>query len=253
MASEVMTVDDWVTVLSDNHTNIPTVIVEGKNDIPIYRRIERYIGVQNADVIQVGGRNNLLSLYKKRKKFAQLPVAFVADRDLWLFSGISQDYPDIIWTEGYSIENDLYVGADLEKVLNANDVDEHRQVLDSIIEWFAFEVEEDLAGREAQVATGCNKVVPLGQTEMDQGFRQCRGFRPPDQKLHRQIKGAYQFQLRGRLLFEMLIRFLNAHPGSQYSVERLHETAFEMKPPDELMDRFIREIEQTITAHTPSS
>lgn len=253
MASEVMTVDDWMTTLSDNHTNIPTVIVEGKNDIPIYRRIEKYIGVQNADVIQVGGRPNLLSLYEKRRKFAHLPVAFIADRDLWLFSGIPPDYPDIIWTEGYSIENDLYAGANLEKVLNPNDVDEHRQVLDSIIEWFAFEVGERLVGKEAQVATSCNTVVPLGQTEMDQGFRQDRGFRPPDQKLHQQIKEAYPLQLRGRLLFEMLIRFLNAHPGNQYSIVRLHETAFEMKPPDELMDRFIRAIEQTISAHTPSS
>ena len=88
-----------------------------------------------------------LSLYARRKEFAHLPVAFVADRDLWLFSGIPSDYPEIIWTEGYSIENDLYAGADLEKVLNANDVDEHRQVLDSIIEWFAFEVGEHLACR----------------------------------------------------------------------------------------------------------
>ena len=248
-----MTVDDWVIVLSDPHTYIPTVIVEGENDIPIYRRIEKYIGVQDADVIQVGGRNNLLSLYERRKEFAHLPVAFVADRDLWLFSGIPPGYPDVIWTEGYSIENDLYAGADLEKVLNANDVDEHRQVLDSIIEWFAFEVGEHLAGEEAQVATGCNTVVPLGQTEMDQGFRQSRGFQSPDAKLHQQLKEAYQLQLRGRLLFEMLIRFLNSHPGNQYSVVRLHETAFDEKSPDELMDRFIREIERTIAEQTPSS
>ena len=246
-----MTVDDWVTTLSDPDTCLPTIIVEGENDIPIYRRIEKYIGVQDADVIQVGGRNNLLSLYEKRKKFAHLPVAFVADRDLWLFSGIPPDYPDIIWTEGYSIENDLYAGADLEKVLNANDVDEHRQVLDSIIEWFAFEVGEHLACRPPHVATSCNTVVPLGKTEMDQGFRQSRGFRLPDQKLHQQIKDAYQLQLRGRLLFELLIRFLNSHPGNQYSVVRLHETAFDEKSADELMDRFIHEVEHTITGHTP--
>ena len=251
MANGDMTVDDWVIVLSDNHTGIPTVIVEGKNDIPIYRRMEKYIGVQNADVIQVGGRNNLLSLYERRKEFAQLPVAFIADRDLWLFSGIPQDYPDIIWTEGYSIENDLYVGADLEKVLNPNDVDEHRQVLDSIIEWFAFEVEEHLACRPAHVATGLDTVVPPGTTEMDQGFRQSRGFRPPDAKRHQQMQAAYHLQLRGRLLFEMLIRFLNAHPGSQYSNERLHETAFDRKPADELMDRFIREVEQKMEEQTP--
>ena len=248
-----MTVDDWVTVLSDPHTYIPTVIVEGENDIPIYRRIEKYIGVQDADVIQVGGRNNLLLLYERRKEFAHLPVAFVADRDLWLFSGIPPGYPDIIWTEGYSIENDLYAGADLEKVLNANDVDEHRQVLDSIIEWFAFEVEEHLACRPAHVATGLDTVVQLGTTEIDQGFRQSRGFRLPDAKLHQQIKDAYQLQLRGRLLFEMLIRFLNSHPGNQYSVVRLHQTAFDEKSPDELMDRFIREIERAMAEHTPAN
>ena len=126
-------------------------------------------------------------------------------------------------------------------------------MLDSIIEWFAFEVGEHLAGEEAQVATGCNTVVPLGQTEMDQGFRQSRGFQSPDAKLHQQLKEAYQLQLRGRLLFEMLIRFLNSHPGNQYSVVRLHETAFDEKSPDELMDRFIREIERTIAEQTPSS
>ncbi len=250
MARSNMTVDDWVITL--RRTYIPTVIVEGKKDIPIYRRIEKYIDIQNADVISVGGRNNLLLLYERRNEFAHLPVAFVADRDLWLFSGIPPDYPDIIWTEEYSIENDLYAGADLEKALNANDVDEHRQVLDSIIEWFAFEVEEHLAGREAQVATGCNTVVPLGQTEMDHGFCTRRGFRPPDEQLHQQIQDEYQFQLRGRSLFEILIRFLNvSNPSDQYSVVKLHQTAFDMKSPYELMDRFIREIEQKIVEHTP--
>jgi hypothetical protein len=242
------TVDEWVTTLKDS--DLPTVIVEGENDIPIYRRIEKYIGVQDADIIQVGGRNNLLSLYKRRNEFANLRVAFIADKDLWLFSGIPPDYPEIIWTEGYSIENDLYAGADLEKVLNANDVNEHRLVLNSIIEWFAFEVEEYLAGREAQVATGCNTVVPLGQTEMDQGFCTCRGFRSPDEKLHQQITEGYQLQLRGKLLFEILIRFLNAsNTGEQYSVAKLHQIAFDMKPPDELMDQLIHEIERAITEH----
>ena len=79
----------------------------------------------------VGGRETLLAVYKRRNEFAHLPVAFVADRDLWLFSGIPPDYPDIIWTEGYSIENDLYADANLENLLDADEVEEHQQVLDA--------------------------------------------------------------------------------------------------------------------------
>lgn len=209
-------------------------------------------GSQKANVLPVGGKETLLAVYKRRSEFAHLPVAFVADRDLWLFSGIPPDYPDIIWTKGYSIENDLYADADLENLLDTDEVDEHRQVLDSIIEWFAFEVGEHLADREAQVDRHCNEIVPLGQTEMDQGFCTRRGFRSPNAELHQQIKEEYQLQLRGKSLFQVLIRFLNAPGrGTRYSILTLHENAFKLTPSHELMDRLIGEIDRTIAAHSP--
>ena len=104
-----MTVDECVALL--RRTDLQTVIVEGKDDMQIYQWAERRVGIQKANVLPVGGRETLLAVYKRRSEFAHLPVAFVADRDLWLFSGIPPGYPDIIWTEGYSIENDLYAGA----------------------------------------------------------------------------------------------------------------------------------------------
>ena len=233
-------------------SRLPTVVVEGKDDEQIYRWTEARIGTQNANVLFVGGRETLLSVYKRKHEFAHLPVAFVADRDLWLFSGIPPGYPDIIWTEGYSIENDLYAGANLERLLNADEVDEHRQVLEVIIEWFAFEVEEYLGCRPAHVATGCNRVVPPGKTEMDQGFRQSRGFRPPSEKLHQQIKDEYQLQLRGKSLFEILIRFLNApNRRPKYRILALYEIAVKMADSHEWIDRLIGEIEHTIAEHTP--
>ena len=243
------TVDELVAAL--RRSQLPTVIVEGKDDIQIYRWIEGRVGSQNANVLPAGGKNNLLSVYQRRNEYAHLPVAFVADRDLWLFSGIPPIYHDIIWTQGYSIENDLYAGANLENLLAAEEATEHQQVLDSIIEWFAFEVEEYLAGREAQVATHCNRVVPPGKTEIDQGFRQSRGFRPPNKELHQQIKDAYQLQLRGKLLFQMLSRFLNApNRRPKYPILALHEIAFKMTPSHKLMDLLIREIERTIAEPT---
>ena len=137
-------------------------------------------------------------------------------------------------------------------MLNADEVEEHRQVLDVIVEWFAFEVEEYLADREAQVDTHCNEIVPLGQTEMDQDFCTRRGFRLPNEELHQQIKEEYQLQLRGKSLFEILIRFLNAPGrGTRYSILTLHENAFKLTPSHELMERLIGEIERTIAEHTP--
>ena len=250
MPRQDLTVDELVATL--RRSQLPTVIVEGKDDMRIYRWVEERVSNQKADVQSAGGKENLLSVYERRDEYAHLPVAFVADRDMWLFSGISPIYHDIIWTRGYSIENDLYAGADLENLLNADEVEEHQQVLDSIIEWFAFEVEEHLKGREARGATSCNRVVLPGETKIDKGFRNSHGFRPPNQKLHQQIKAAYQLQLRGKLLFEILVRFLSASDRDvKHSTFGLYEIAFKMTPSHPLMDRLIREIERTITEHTP--
>ena len=251
MAARHLT-DETVLVGMLHNSHLPTILVEGKDDHQIYQWVERCAGIQKANVLSVGGRETLLAVYKRRNEFAHLPVAFVADRDLWLFSGIPSDYPDIIWTEGYSIENDLYADADLENLLDADEVDEHRQVLHSIIEWFAFEVEEYLAGRKSRVATHCNQVVRPGKTEMDQDFRNSRRFRSPNQTLHQQIKAAYQLQLRGKTLFQVLVRFLSAsNRASKHSIFGLYEIAVKMTSPQPLIDRLIDEIERAIAEHTP--
>ena len=247
-----LTVDEWVAALG--HAEFPTVIVEGDDDMRIYRWLEERVSNQKVDVQPVGGRKTLLSVYARRDEYADLPVAFLADRDLWLFSGIPPDYPDIIWTQGYSIENDLYAGADLEKLLDVHEVQEHRQLLDSIIKWFAFEVEEYLEGRDAHVDIHINRVVPPGWTEMDRDFCTCRGFRLPNEELHQEIKDEYQFKLRGKSLFEVLVRFLNAPSrGSKHNTLPLHEIALKMTPSHELMNRLIKEIDRTIAEHTPVS
>ena len=168
------TVNELVATLS--RSRLPTVIVEGKDDMRIYRWVEQRVGTQNANVLPTGGRNTLLKVYDRRKEFPKLPVAFVADRDLWLFSGIPGGYSGIIWTRGYSIENDLYAGAELENLLDVHEVDVHQEVLNVIIEWFAFEVGEFLEGRVSKVDQSCDKVVPPGKTEMDQDFSARRGF-----------------------------------------------------------------------------
>ena len=243
-----------VVVASLHRSQLPSVIVEGTEDQQIYQWLERSVGIQKANVFPVSGRETLLSVYNRRKEFARLPVAFVADRDLWLFSGIPLDYSDIIWTQGYSIENDLYADANLENLLNADEAAEHQQVLDSIVEWFAFEVEEYLDDRDAQVNTHCNRIIPPGETRMDEGFRNSRGFRPPREERYQQIRGSYQLQLRGKTLFQVLVRFLSAaNRQPKHSTYALYEIAVKMTSPQPLIDRLIGEIEKKIVGYSHSS
>lgn len=73
-------------------------------------------------------------------------------------------------------------------------------------------------------------------------------FRPPNSELQRQIREAYQLQLRGKQLFQMLIRFLSASNRSpKYSYHGLYEIAFKMTTTHPLMNRLIQKVEQKIS------
>ena len=251
MLQEHPTVDELVSIL--RRSKLPTVVVEGKDDMRVFRWMEDLVKAHEVDVLGVGGRLNLFAIYDRRSEFAHLPVAFIADRDKELFTQLPVGYEEIIWTQGYSIENDLYAGADpsLENLMDPQEAAEHKQLLNTIIEWFAFEVEEFLAGRDHEFDHHCNEIVHLGQTVMDNGFRQRRGFRYPNSELEQQIREAYQLQLRGKQLFQMLVRFLSApNRSAKYSYHGLYEIAFKMTSFHPLMHRLIQEIEHKITAQT---
>ena len=131
--------------------------------------------------------------------------------------------------------------------LDAEEAQAQQQLLGTIAEWFAFEVEEYLAERHYEVSHHCDRVVPRGHAQIDEDFSRSRGFRPPRERMHRQIKRAYQLQLRGKQLFQILERFLNApNRGTRYNVASLQEIALKMTPAHPLMGRLMQEIEQAV-------
>lgn len=254
MLQQHPTVDELVSTL--RRSKLPTVVVEGRDDMQIFRWMEDLLKIHEVDILGVGGRPNLFALYNRRSEFFHLPVAFIADRDKELFTQLPAGYEEIIWTQGYSIDNDLYAGADpsLENLMDPQEAVEHRQLLDTIIEWFAFEVEEFLNGKTPEFNHHCNEVVLQNETYMDDGFRQRRGFRRPNSELLQKIKDAYQLQLRGKLLFQMLVRFLSkSNRQVKHSIRGLYEIAFKMTPSHPLMNRLIQEIEQKIVGQIPTS
>ena len=149
-------------------------------------------------VLSITGSDEFLSAYERRNEFSKVPVAFVGNRAMWLFTGIpkNKNYKDIIWTHGYGVENDLYAGADLERLLLPHETWKHRQVRNSVIEWFAFEVEEFLERKREKIDMDFElsniellNIVPEGQLELDKGFCQSRGFYPPPSERVQEIRG----------------------------------------------------------------
>ena len=250
-----MTVEQLVGVL--RRSRKPSIIVEGDDDVIIYRELAKRIGILEVALRSSGGREKLLQVYKRRGEFPQAPVAFIADQDMWLFSGIEPGYDDVIWTNGYSIENDLYSDANLERLLDESDTAEHQQILDSISTWFAFAVEEYLAGNAPNLDLHCDEMVPPGKTELDAGFCARQSFRSPNAERVRQIRSTYQLLLRGKQLFQLLVRFLSKpiHGFEKASLNdyALYNLALRMPEQHPLLDRLMEKVRGKIAVHRPAS
>ena len=250
-----MTVEHLVGVL--RRSRKPSIVVEGDDDVIIYRELAKRIGILEVALRSSGGREKLLQVYKRRGEFTQAPVAFIADQDMWLFSGIEPGYDDVIWTNGYSIENDLYSDANLERLLDDNETMEHQQILDSISTWFAFAVEKHLGGNSPNLNLHCDEMVPPGKTELDAGFCTRQGFRTPNAERVQQIRSAYQLLLRGKQLFQLLVRFLSkpTHGFEKASLNdyALYNLALRMPEQHLLLDRLMEKVKDKIAAHRPTS
>ena len=230
----------------------PTVIIEQESDNRFNWWVEeskkglKPYSIDRLDILSLIGRNEFkslmgtdefLSIYKTKSQFSDIPVAFVGNRKMQLFVRSQANYKDIIWTRGYDIENDLYVQANLERLLEPHETWKHRQVRNSVIEWFAFEVEEFLAGKREKIDMDfeLSDIVPEGGLGLDERFCQHVGFRQPSTKLVQRIRKEYRFLLPGKFLFQILARFLNAR-GRNFNFinitnQGLYDIALTMRDP----------------------
>ena len=129
------------------NSNLSTLVVEGKSDKQIYTWLrdwlsEHLVEPNFVDVQPVGGKDEVLEIYKKRSEFEnQVPVAFMVDQDKWVFSGTPREYQnDIICTQGYSIENDLYSDGEPETLIPAYNIAQHTHKLQVAIQEWASDV-----------------------------------------------------------------------------------------------------------------
>ncbi len=114
------------------------VIVEGKDDVIIYRELEKEI--DNVTVLPVGGRKEVLEMFETEQDNPNSKYIFIADKDTWCNTGIPEEYnhTHLIFTTGYSIENDVFIDHECQKIIdNHPNKNQFYQDKDKFIEWYA--------------------------------------------------------------------------------------------------------------------
>ena len=193
----------------------------------VYRWLKQHIQPLKASPIECGGRNNLLSIYKQRDKFSHLKTVFLADKDLYVFLGIPEEYSEVIWTTGYSIENDIYAGSSkLDDLFDEEELCDYKKLMAKITEWFAFEVEKHKKGNacdsKIDIKILYDDKQPVSENEAyicmsHSNNNTCvnvnlvfgKNFIPANQNLVSEIKNDFKLKLRGKIIFKVLSVYLS--------------------------------------------
>jgi len=204
-------------------SDLPTVVVEGEHDKQIYRWLEDLLDRPHVNILSAKGRDNLLEIFKRRGEFKRrLPVVFMADKDKWVFSGPPAEYDDIIWTSGYSIENDLYSDSNPRTLIPSHEVYEHSCKLDEAIQNFAREVAHWMAAQDRNA-------------DVDELTEICR----------RTITAQHELRLRGKTLFDILLDFCRARNHLELCKDVFSTVDLEKNDPP-LLSRLVWEIQRKI-------
>lgn len=201
-----LSVDEIVETLK--RSSLTTVLVEGKDDEMIYRWIEDEVGVINASFFPCGGRDKLLQVFERRNEFLNIKTVFVADKDAFVYVNPPNSYNEILWTNGYSIENDLYFGRQIEALLSKEEQTIFLKSLNSFIEYYAFEIQNYINGKEYCFKKHPQHIICEFKNEVKQEFLQEINFIKADKQIEDNLKDNYDILIRGKSLFALLTRIL---------------------------------------------
>ena len=206
-AESEITIEEVIATLK--RSSLPTIVVEGSDDMVVYRTFEEKLVSLGVSVLPVGGREKVLEVYRKRSELpsSSRPI-FIADRDTWAISGIPEEYIDraIVFTHGYSIENDIYVDGALRGLLRGPECTKYAAELIEFIEWYALAVNRHLNNPTHGISLHPDHVLdPVERVKL-------LALNPGEcypNELREKISSDYQHLVRGKSLLALLIRNTN--------------------------------------------
>jgi len=205
MAKKESPLTPEILIATLKRSNLKTVLIEGKDDLLIYKKIESELEDLDINILPCNGRTALLEVFKNKSDIDS-ELLFICDADLWVFDNKAPISDDLIVTEGYSIENELYQDGStiLNKLLSANEIISKNLMLSNICEWFAYEVEKYLNCQTCDCKF--SEVTILNTNVMarnSNNFINERMNSKASDNLIDDIKANYDVKLRGKYLFQI--------------------------------------------------
>jgi hypothetical protein len=156
---------------------------------------------------------------------------------MWFFVDVPKDYEDIVFTDGYSIENDLYIESYFNSLLQPDDLKKFDNLIKELSIWFAFEVNRGVSRCDVSI----DKICPNNFFCPD--FKEAINFVNPPQEIVDFIYCEYTRALRGKNLFQALLRFLKP---SGFSNSVLHRLGAKLDNPkiEELIRKIVKKFQE---------
>lgn len=199
-----VSVDEFIATL--RRSSLPTIIVEGIDDIVVYRYFEERLSRWGVSLMPVGGRQMVIDIFKRRGEFSAVKLAFVADMDFFVHSGVPADLvsDELIFTDGYSVENDVFRDGCLERLLKVEEREKFSDELAKFLRWYALALSRYLAGSSESISLHPERVL----SNYDDLIVLVEGEVYPDALLQ-SVQDDYRKLLRGKSLMPLLVRRTN--------------------------------------------
>jgi hypothetical protein len=193
-----LTVEDAIATLS--HSNLPTVITEGRDDYRVLRRVEKRLTDVGVDFSPLSGRETVLAVWEQLPKARQSTVLALVDLDEWIYKGIPTQYvgDNLIYTVGYSIENDILLDCDIEEFLDDHEVIAFTSDLCHVSADHAIQIERCKSGQSYLLKRHVNEII----NEQDKS----PFLTPHELNTQAVLKSHFRQFMRGKSVFELIIR-----------------------------------------------
>ncbi|OMD06630.1 DUF4435 domain-containing protein [Paenibacillus odorifer] len=218
MSKVIMSVSEIISTIKKS--NRPTLFVEGNDDERVFSDYyNKFVKRNKINIQQCYGRDQLLEIYDRRNEIDNnKKIVFFADKDMWVFKDIPENYHGICFTNGYSIENDLYHYSKQSIFENLLDEEEHTllaSILSNVAEWFSHEVNLYKNNKTYIAKLHIDNVLCNKTNNLLDEFLLKRGYNGPIDGIFQELMSNDYQKLRGKFIFESLIRvFLRRSSGA---------------------------------------